>query len=229
MHQIALASATEQRPQLCGRRCKYTSCHRWLRLTVKCHTRCHRTVRTTGLVRSQPAWGAFGAPALTRQGQRVKTRHAELRHAASMRPPSKQTRRNTLRRRTIDHMTNHRTTPPPMGSVAWLRWFRMQRRWRELAAQVRREEPVCWLRLPGCTGVSTTANHIIPAAVRPELAHTRSNLRGACRNCNSRRKDKHHRDPNLRRLPRKPSTATALKHIATRRQTPGALQFFNPN
>ncbi len=33
---------------------------------------------------------------------------------------------------------------------------------RKLRARVLREEPTCRLRLPGCTGVSTTVDHIQP-------------------------------------------------------------------
>jgi len=63
------------------------------------------------------------------------------------------------------------------------------REWRRLRAQVLREEPACWLRLPGCTLRSTTADHIIPISAAPHLRMVRSNLRGACRSCNYRRQD----------------------------------------
>ena len=59
--------------------------------------------------------------------------------------------------------------------------------WRRLSAQVRREEPICWLRFQGCTVLSTTADHVIPYRDRPDLALVRSNLRGACFSCNHRR------------------------------------------
>ncbi len=59
--------------------------------------------------------------------------------------------------------------------------------WRRLAAQVVDEEPDCWLQLPGCTGVSTTGDHVIPVTVQPELALERSNVRGACWPCNDKR------------------------------------------
>lgn len=62
------------------------------------------------------------------------------------------------------------------------------REWRVLRDAVVSAEPVCWLRFPGiCTRVSTTADHVIPKTVRPELAMTRSNLRGACAPCNHAR------------------------------------------
>ena len=64
------------------------------------------------------------------------------------------------------------------------------RAWRSLAAQVKAEEPLCWLRLPGCTTLSTTADHVIPFIERPDLAMERSNLHGACKHCNSSRQDK---------------------------------------
>jgi 5-methylcytosine-specific restriction endonuclease McrA len=59
--------------------------------------------------------------------------------------------------------------------------------WKQLAKQVIREEPVCWLRLPGCTLVSQTGDHIISPAIAPSLALIRSNVRGACKRCNYRR------------------------------------------
>jgi 5-methylcytosine-specific restriction endonuclease McrA len=61
------------------------------------------------------------------------------------------------------------------------------RAWTKLALQVRAEEPTCRLQLPGCTTVSTTADHIIPRSQRPDLEMVRSNLQGACKNCNYKR------------------------------------------
>lgn len=57
------------------------------------------------------------------------------------------------------------------------------KRWRELRAQVLREEPVChWCgRRP-----STQADHVVELA-RGGAPYDRSNLVGACRQCNSRR------------------------------------------
>jgi 5-methylcytosine-specific restriction endonuclease McrA len=64
------------------------------------------------------------------------------------------------------------------------------RQWRKLRDRVVREEPNCWLRLDGCTVVSTTADHVIPRSHRPDLCMVRLNLRGACENCNLRRGNK---------------------------------------
>lgn len=64
------------------------------------------------------------------------------------------------------------------------------RAWSRMVARVCREEPLCWLRLDGCTIVSTTADHVIPKKIRPDLAMHRPNLRGACRSCNQRKGDK---------------------------------------
>lgn len=64
---------------------------------------------------------------------------------------------------------------------------RETRAWRKLKDQVVREEPSCWLRLPGCTVVSTTGDHVIPVTEQPELALVRSNVHGACRSCNEKR------------------------------------------
>ncbi|MEX0158212.1 MULTISPECIES: HNH endonuclease [unclassified Microbacterium] len=47
---------------------------------------------------------------------------------------------------------------------------------------------VCWLKLPGCKGVATTKDHIIPADHGgPD---TLENLRPACKSCNSKRQDR---------------------------------------
>lgn len=64
---------------------------------------------------------------------------------------------------------------------------RRSRRWRALRDQVVAEEPICQLRLPGCTGISTTADHIKTFRTHPELALERSNLRGSCQPCNRAR------------------------------------------
>lgn len=63
------------------------------------------------------------------------------------------------------------------------------RKWAKLSKQVAREEPICWLRLPGCTIRSTTADHILCCKTHPHLKMTRSNLRGACGWCNRHRGD----------------------------------------
>ncbi|MDJ1115336.1 HNH endonuclease [Microbacterium dauci] len=46
----------------------------------------------------------------------------------------------------------------------------------------------CWLKLPGCTGLATTKDHVVP------FIHGGSdvleNLRPACRSCNSKRQDR---------------------------------------
>ncbi|HEU4598855.1 MAG TPA: hypothetical protein VFS26_03850 [Solirubrobacterales bacterium] len=67
---------------------------------------------------------------------------------------------------------------------------RHTRAWAKLSKQVAREEPVCWLQLPGCTHWSTTADHVIPFKLRPDLCMVRSNLRGACEHCNKSRQAK---------------------------------------
>lgn len=60
--------------------------------------------------------------------------------------------------------------------------------WRRLRDRVVLEEPVCQIALPGiCTGISTTADHILTVKDRPDLTLTRANLRGACDPCNRRR------------------------------------------
>lgn len=74
--------------------------------------------------------------------------------------------------------------------------------WQQLAAKVIKEEPLCWLRLPGCTRLSTTADHVLTVKHRPDLALERANLRGACRSCNSRRGDRPASDFTTTRKPR---------------------------
>lgn len=63
------------------------------------------------------------------------------------------------------------------------------RQWRRLRDQVVREEPVCRLRLPGCTIASQTGDHIIPIKYRPDLKLVRANVRGSCHSCNMKRGD----------------------------------------
>lgn len=65
---------------------------------------------------------------------------------------------------------------------------RRTRAWRKLRDQVVEQEPDCRLRYAGiCTGASTTADHIVPIAERPDLALERANLRGSCEPCNLHR------------------------------------------
>lgn len=59
--------------------------------------------------------------------------------------------------------------------------------WRVLAKKAAEQEPVCWLQLEGCTTRSTTGDHVIPVVDRPDLALVRSNVRGACAECNYKR------------------------------------------
>jgi 5-methylcytosine-specific restriction endonuclease McrA len=46
----------------------------------------------------------------------------------------------------------------------------------------------CWLQLEGCTGIADTMDHVIPLALGG--ANWASNLRPACKHCNSSKKDK---------------------------------------
>ena len=66
---------------------------------------------------------------------------------------------------------------------------RQTRAWVRLKDQVVREEPTCRLGFPAiCTKASTSADHIVPVTVQPELALERSNCRGACKACNDARR-----------------------------------------
>lgn len=49
------------------------------------------------------------------------------------------------------------------------------------------EPPRCWLQLPGCLGVATTGDHVLPRKDRPDLAYSVPNGRPACLPCNSKR------------------------------------------
>ena len=64
---------------------------------------------------------------------------------------------------------------------------RKGRPWRRLRAQVLLEEPVCYRC--GCAP-STTVDHAVPLSRRPDLAHTRANLRGCCLRCNLTKGDR---------------------------------------
>ena len=66
---------------------------------------------------------------------------------------------------------------------------RHTRAWRTLRDRVVVEEPLCQLQLPGCTRLSTTADHKVPVVDAPELALERTNLQGACRPCNDKRRN----------------------------------------
>lgn len=67
---------------------------------------------------------------------------------------------------------------------------RVTHAYKVLARTVVREEPLCKLRLPGCTRWTTTADHVLPVKTHPELAMLRSNLQGACKHCNSAKQDR---------------------------------------
>jgi len=59
--------------------------------------------------------------------------------------------------------------------------------WQHLRKRVLAEEPWCTLRLPGCTGRSTQADHIVSANTAPELFFERRNVRGTCAKCHMKR------------------------------------------
>jgi hypothetical protein len=88
------------------------------------------------------------------------------------------------------------------------------RRWRRLRDQVVREEPMCRLQLPGCTRLSTTGDHIVPVAHRPDLKFERFNVRGSCSHCNMHRGSR--------------PLESVRRELMRRRQVPSAaaLEFF---
>ena len=63
------------------------------------------------------------------------------------------------------------------------------RRWRNVRARVLRRDLLCLLQLPGCTTISTTADHILPVA-RGGALYDMDNLRGACASCNRAKSDR---------------------------------------
>lgn len=97
---------------------------------------------------------------------------------------------------------------------------RNTRAWRTLRDQVVREEPICRLRIVGvCTTASTTADHIIPIAQRPDLGMERANLRGACKACNEHRNHLTRRRRTTRSPRRAPTPPPGPQ--------PNALRFFD--
>jgi 5-methylcytosine-specific restriction protein A len=61
--------------------------------------------------------------------------------------------------------------------------------WRQLRAQVLREEPLCRLCLKGSAGLrprvepAVEVDHIVPVTLAPELRLKRSNLQPLCKRC----------------------------------------------
>ncbi|MGV0717854.1 HNH endonuclease [Mycolicibacterium sp. XJ662] len=61
-------------------------------------------------------------------------------------------------------------------------------RWKKLRFQVLTEDgPLCRLRLPGCTGVADTVDHVVPVRDWAEGMFVRSNCRPSCKHCNASR------------------------------------------
>ena len=99
-----------------------------------------------------------------------------------------------------------------------------------LAARVVAEEPICWLRLPGCTAKSTTADHIIGLHADHTRALDRDNLRGACRSCNTRRANRSIRDTAALAHTPKPRRPRPTRNVpkAPKLANQPALMFFHP-
>jgi hypothetical protein len=126
-------------------------------------------------------------------------------------------------------------TVPPLtinSTPEQIRRARSSRRWRAISRTTVHAHPICHLRLPGCTVRSTTADHIIPASLRPDLFFEPSNTKGACRNCNDLRRNvpmselAKLRDPKYDRA-RKATIPYARRRIAShRRPSHAATTFF---
>lgn len=69
-------------------------------------------------------------------------------------------------------------TVPKWGGSKAATWVR---------AVLERYGRVCWLNLPGCTVVATSADHVIPRSERLDLQYVVSNGRPACLHCNQKR------------------------------------------
>ena len=64
---------------------------------------------------------------------------------------------------------------------------RAGRPWRRIRAEILAASDTCWLcGLPG----ADTVDHRLPLSIYPELAHDRSNLAPAHKQCNSRKGNK---------------------------------------
>lgn len=88
-----------------------------------------------------------------------------------------------------------RTRRPDVPTTRKAGDTRNTHRYQVVRRTVLQQEPACWLRLPGCTTHTTTADHIITVDEclrldRPDLITSRDNLRGACAHCNTARGDK---------------------------------------
>jgi hypothetical protein len=59
------------------------------------------------------------------------------------------------------------------------------RRWQALRlAILRRDGGLCQIRGRSCTGIATTAHHILPSSTHPHRFFDPSNLQAACKPCN---------------------------------------------
>jgi 5-methylcytosine-specific restriction endonuclease McrA len=94
--------------------------------------------------------------------------------------------------------------------------------WQQLVKVVVVEEPVCWLRLWGCTRRSTTGDHVVPVSVRPEWALLRWNVKGACESCNYRRGGRAVSELGPLRLP-PDERVRARRHVGARRRPAAAV------
>lgn len=77
--------------------------------------------------------------------------------------------------------------PQPRGTTAE-RGYDYQ--WQKLREVVLVEEPICMETKPDgglCLMPTTEADHLIPIEQAPELRLVRSNLKGKCKSCHSRR------------------------------------------
>jgi 5-methylcytosine-specific restriction endonuclease McrA len=107
-----------------------------------------------------------------------------------------------------------------MTPYQYARRIRSSHAWRQLSKRVITEERVCWLQLPGCTRIATTADHIHPITTHPHLALIRSNCHAACKSCNYRRGDTpvNQLDHLRHSTPTQLDEHRARRHIASRQR-----------
>lgn len=78
------------------------------------------------------------------------------------------------------YCADHRRYPPGPRPSAAKRGY--DRDWQRLRVRVLREEPRC-----ACGAPATEVDHQISIRLRPDLRLVRSNLRGKCKRCHSRK------------------------------------------
>jgi 5-methylcytosine-specific restriction protein A len=90
------------------------------------------------------------------------------------------------------HQQQHRQASEERRTPRLQAGFYSSKEWRRMRAIVLRDEPLC-----ACGQSSDTVDHIIDRRKRPDLALERSNLKGMCSGCHSRKTATDHRFKSL--------------------------------